>query len=93
VKAKFYAFLCCVLLNSVFLTQQDMSDQYTIQTKLDSIRLWISNTKDFLPPLLKDMCDEYDRRVDPKMVPPKVRWSVFLWEIKTKVRLGNDLFK
>ncbi|XP_067020202.1 uncharacterized protein [Acropora muricata] len=60
-------------LNSVFLTRRDMSDQYTIQNKLDSVRLWISNTKDFLPALLKDMCDEYERRVDcRKMIPVKI---------------------
>lgn len=65
----------------MFLTRRDMSDQYTIQNKLDSTRLWISNTKDFLPALLKDMCDEYERKEDCcKMVPVKVRSSLFLRE-------------
>lgn len=78
----------------MFLTRRDMSDQYTIQNKLDSVRLWISNAKDFLPALLKDMCDEYERRVDcRKMIPVKVRWPVSLCVIRAKELLGNNLFK
>jgi hypothetical protein len=61
-------------LDSVFFTRRDMSDQYTITNRLVSSRLWISpNKTDFLPGLMKKMCDQYDKNEHrKKFIPVKV---------------------
>ena len=54
-----------------------MSEQYTIANKLVSSRLWISPNKDFLPGLMKKMCDEYDKNEHSKrFIPVKVMLNV-----------------
>lgn len=56
-----------------------MSEQYTITSKLVSSRLWISPNKDFLPGLLKKMCDEYDKNEHgKKFIPVKVMLNLKL---------------
>lgn len=64
-------------MDSVFFTRRDMSEQYKITNKLVSSRLWVSPTKDFLPALMKKMCDQYDKNEhSKKFIPVKVMLHV-----------------
>ena len=47
----------------MFMTQRDMGDKYTIQNKLGSTCLWVSNTKELFPALLKVICTTYEKRI------------------------------
>ena len=47
-----------------------MSDQFVIMNKLGSKKLWISSSKEFLPTVLKKMCDDYEKCSDSKKLIP-----------------------
>lgn len=54
------------------MTRRDMSDQYSIMTKLGSSLLWITGTNYFLLSYLKHMCDNYEKNEGKKLIPVKV---------------------
>jgi hypothetical protein len=68
------------------------SDQYTIGNKLGLDLLWISSNKDFLPSILKTICDEYEKSPDGrKLIPVKV--YIYIWyqqhDITTTISLNS----
>ncbi len=54
------------------MTRRDMSEQYSIMTKLGSSLLWIAGANYFLPSYLKHMCDNYEKDEGKKLIPVKV---------------------